>query len=177
MSSSPAFEHEAERTILALLEIVRFEALKRTVGYAAATNLLLVLAERVNALNVCQTARGDRYYVEATLSCPPGTDPRGLLDAMAREISGPIDIDGYEFLLGVRIGAAIAEHGENADTLFGRAERSLAQANEQRKSITIAQPEAGSAFASRLMLMRGLQEPERQPPSKHWSVGTIRPRA
>jgi sensor c-di-GMP phosphodiesterase-like protein len=39
---------------------------------------------------------------------------------------------------------------------------SLAQANEQRKSITIAQPEAGSAFASRLMLMRGLQEAIRE---------------
>lgn len=157
MSSVPAPSPESERTVLALLEIVRFEALKRTVGYAAATGLLLVLAERVAQLPNCRSARGDRHYVEVTLACPQGADLHRELETMARTLGGPIDIDGYEFGLSVRMGAAEAHEDEDMASLFGRAERSLARANEQRKNIAIARPEDESAFASRLVLMRGLQ--------------------
>lgn len=158
MSSVPASLHESGRTALALVEIVRFEALKRTVGYSAATNLLITVADRVSALPDCRSARGDRHYVEVMLDCPEGGALQATLEAMVSAISGPIDIDGYEFNLAVRVGAAEVQPGEDMASLFGRAERSLARANEQRKALIIAAPEDESAFASRLVLMRGLQE-------------------
>ncbi|QJU59709.1 GGDEF domain-containing protein [Sphingomonas sp. AP4-R1] len=154
--------HERDRNALALFEIVRFEALKRTVGYAAAANLLITLADRVSLLPHCRSARGDRHYVEVSLCCPPEADLRAVLEEMASAISGPIDIDGYEFNLGVRMGAAERHEGEDQVALFGRAERALARANERRTSIIIAAPEDESAFASRLVLMRGLQEAIRE---------------
>jgi EAL domain-containing protein (putative c-di-GMP-specific phosphodiesterase class I) len=158
----PATPHQNRRSVLALVEIVRFEALKRTVGYASATNLLITLADRFSALPDCRSARGDRHYVEVMLTCTHDADLRTLLEGMARNISGPIDIDGYEFNLTVRMGAAEAQDGEDMAALFGRAESSLARANEQHKTIAIALPEDESAFASRLVFMRGLQEAIRE---------------
>jgi EAL domain-containing protein (putative c-di-GMP-specific phosphodiesterase class I) len=158
MVSPARLADDTDRSVLALFEIVRFEALKRTVGYAHAADLLLMLAERVQKLPICRFARGDRHYVEAMLECPRDADLLHELDAIARAISGPVDIDGYEFELAVRMGAAEAHEGEDSSTLFGRAESALARANEQRKPIAIARLEDGSAFASRLVLLRGLQE-------------------
>ena len=94
MASPTASPRDSERRVLALVEIVRFESLKRTVGYAAATNLLPMLAEKVRELPMCRSARGDRHYVEAMLACAPGDDLRAVLNDVARAISGPIDIDG-----------------------------------------------------------------------------------
>lgn len=158
MSPVPAPPQPSARKVLALLEITRFEALKRTVGYAAAAGLLELLAERVGKLPECQSARGDRHYVEVMLAAPVGADLEYLLKGIAQAISGTIDMDGYEFGLAVRMGAAEANEGEEMAALFGRAERSLARANERGKAIVIAQPEDESAFASRLSLLRGLQE-------------------
>jgi len=162
MPPYPASPNAPDRSVLALIEIVRFEALKRTVGYAAATNLLPVLAEKVRRLPLCRSARGDRHYVEVMLACPRSEDLLTTLDGVAREISGPIDIDGYEFGLTVRIGAAEAHDGEDMAALFGRAESALARANDQRKPIAIALQEDESAFASRLVFMRGLQQAIRE---------------
>ncbi|MDO6414892.1 EAL domain-containing protein [Sphingomonas sp. BIUV-7] len=162
MVSPATLPPNTERRVLALIEIVRFEVLKRTVGYASATNLLLTVAEKVSDLPGCISARGDRHYVEVMLACTPGADLRAELHAVAGAISGPIDIGGYEFSLCVRMGAAEAHPYEDMAALFGRAESALARANEQHKLIAIALPEDESAFASRLTFMCGLQKAIRE---------------
>lgn len=152
----------SDRAVLALIEINRFEALKRTVGYSAATDMIFHLAERVRAIPECRSARGDRHYVEAMFVLSTDVNATAMLERVADALAETIDIEGYSFALSVRMGAAEAPDGKASDELVGMAERALLRAGEARVTVELASSGDASGFATRLALLRGLQEAIRE---------------
>ena len=142
---------------LGLLEIDRFDALKRTIGYAAATALLDALCAEVPRLVPgCTATRADRRTIELILAHASPEEAQASFLQLTEALARRVEIDGYGFDLSVTVGAADAGDRPVSDELVGTAERALATARDSRLPLMFACAEA-TPREDRLMLMRDLQ--------------------
>jgi diguanylate cyclase len=147
------------RQFLALIEIDRFEGLKRTIGYSAVARIIAALAEgvRVRMANL-QTLRVGRDQIEITFLAESAKQARSLLEGVVAGVSRRIVMDGFGFDLAIRCGLADSGGLPLSDELVGLAERALGLAQRSGSRIAVAESVAAARAADRLSLMRALQQ-------------------
>ena len=143
---------------LALVEIDRFEALKRTVGYAAALRILSTLADTIrDRLPQAHAVRADRAFVEIVFEDGPIESAERRLGHLATSLARRVEIEGYGFDLSLTIGYVETRGEAVSDELVGAAERAMLAARTTIGRIARADADAPIGVVDRLTLMRALQ--------------------
>ena len=98
-----------EADYVAILEVDRFAALRRDIGFRIANAVLAHLAARVaSALDGCEIGRIGRTTLEGAFRAGTRDEARRALERLGRSLSERISVDGVVFDLQVLIGAAAA---------------------------------------------------------------------
>jgi diguanylate cyclase len=95
------------------------------------------------------------------------TDPVGVASRAVRAMNTPMDVDGIPFRLHVSAGVALSpEHGRDLDTLLGRAELAVAEANRRVETVVVYERDTAATKQQRVGLMTelnaALRDPERR---------------
>jgi EAL domain-containing protein (putative c-di-GMP-specific phosphodiesterase class I)/GGDEF domain-containing protein len=153
-SSPPA---PGSRCFLAIAEIDRFGALKRTIGYSLANTLVLGLCRRVEeCLPGAEVGRAGRSSIEFVFQARSIEEARIRMMAIGAALARHVDVAGSSLQLSVTIGVADSNGGPISDELVALAEAALADAQERHLKISFADAEMVKATVGRLSLMRDL---------------------
>jgi predicted signal transduction protein with EAL and GGDEF domain len=92
------------------------------------------------------------------------TDPVGVAARAVRAMNVPMEVNGIPFRLHVSAGVALSpEHGRDLDTLLGRAELAVAEANRQVKTVVVYAPDTATTKQNRVALLTELNAALRDP--------------
>ncbi|MDB5684071.1 MAG: hypothetical protein JWM75_1769 [Sphingomonas bacterium] len=145
------------RSFVAVAEIERFAALRRTIGYSRASALMLASCARLRtALPGSEVARSGRSSIEFVFPARSVADARIKLMAASGVLAQRMDVEGSELSLSVSIGVADSCGAPISDELVDLAEAALAEAQERHLRIVFADPSAANAMIGRLALTRDL---------------------
>jgi EAL domain-containing protein (putative c-di-GMP-specific phosphodiesterase class I)/GGDEF domain-containing protein len=147
------------RSFLAIAEIDRFAALKRTIGYSLANTLIQGLCDRLRTcLPDAEVGRAGRSSIEFVFQARSVNEARIRLMAAAAALSRQVDVEGSQLNLSFTIGVADSGEGPITDELVSLAEAALADAQEQHLKIAFADASTTRATLGRLALMRDLAQ-------------------
>jgi EAL domain-containing protein (putative c-di-GMP-specific phosphodiesterase class I)/GGDEF domain-containing protein len=147
----------AARCFLAIAEIDRFGALKRTIGYSLANTLVLGLCQRVqDCLPGAEVGRAGRSSIEFVFQARSVDEARIRLMAVGAALARHVDVAGSSVQLSVTIGVADSNGDPITDELVALAEAALAEAQERHLKIAFADAAMVKATVGRLSLMRDL---------------------
>ena len=145
-------------TFVAVLEVVRFAQLRRSIGYLIANELMQVVAERlVASLPRAEIGRIGRTSVEFAFAAASPADAESALLAAIIAVQRPIALSGL--VLEVPAIAGVVDAGGQGlrDELVDAAASALAEARKRRVPVAFATAEAGGEDAERdLILIRHL---------------------
>lgn len=155
-TSAPAMA-PGTRCFLAIAEIDRFGALKRTIGYSLANTLVVGLCRRVQeCLPGAEVGRAGRSSIEFVFQARSVEEARIRLMAVGAALARHVDVAGSQVQLSVTIGVADSNGDPITDELVALAEAALADAQERHLKIAFADGAMAGATVSRLSLMRDL---------------------
>lgn len=144
---------------LAIAEIDRFAALKRTIGYSLANTLIGNLCDRVTAcLPGSEVGRAGRSSIEFIFPARSVEEARIKIMAVSAALERQIIIAGSSLRLTVAFGVANSGGDPITDELLALAEGALVEAQERHLKIVFADPATAKETVSRLQLMRDLAE-------------------
>jgi diguanylate cyclase (GGDEF)-like protein/PAS domain S-box-containing protein len=122
------FEHTGSRLAVLYLDLDRFKSINDTFGHAAGDAVLCEFASRIvgckRAGDVAARLSGDEFVLLIEhLESPEVATQLALRVAAVME--PPFSINDHDLMVGVSIGMAIVEAGDDADELLKRADRAL----------------------------------------------------
>lgn len=148
----------AARTFVAVAEVDRFAALRQSIGYRLANQLLAALAERIRSrIDQAEIGRIGRTNIEFAFKAESvGEAQMQLLDAIGA-IEERLTIDDYDFDVTVTIGFADAGSSSIRDELVDRAAAALNAGQGERVKVCFADASVlSNDVQSDLELMRAL---------------------
>lgn len=119
-----------------LLDLDGFKRVNDSLGHAAGDQLLDVIGQRIlNSVRAGETVArlgGDEFAVVVEM-LSTGDDPQLLAERLLSAIATPVDISGREVAVNVSIGIAVAEPGEDGDTVLRNADAAMYSAKSLGK--------------------------------------------
>ncbi|MES2441513.1 MAG: GGDEF domain-containing phosphodiesterase [Pseudomonadota bacterium] len=146
------------RTYVAVVEIDRFAALRQSIGYRLANQMLAALAQRIaQSIATAEIGRIGRVTLEFAFKGASTDDAQRKLLAAIDALERRLIIDDYAFDLSVAIGFADAGNSSIRDELVDQAAAALAAGQAERVKVCFADGEvlAKEGHAD-LILMRQL---------------------
>lgn len=114
--------HDLAPVFVAMLEVDRFAALRRDIGFRLANAVLAGVAGRIQAeLEGCEIGRTGRTSVEFAFRAPDRAAARAALARLGRSLSERIAVEGVTVDLHVLIGAAEVRPGADRDEALDHA--------------------------------------------------------
>ena len=143
---------------VAVLEVVRFAQLRRSVGYSLANALIQAIAARLlTHLPGVEIGRIGRTTVEFAFGGRSAADAEQALLALAERLRAPITVHGLQFALPVLIGVVDAGGRSICDELVDAAASALALARARHVAVAFAVAEpSGDDAAHDVDLIRDL---------------------
>ena len=124
---------------VAIVEVVRFAALRRSLGYALANRLLDILRARIVAtVEGCEFGRRGRTTIELAFDAAGVDAARTTLGALCGVLERRATVDGVSFDLDVAIGFAQAATAGIGEEAVDQAAAALADAIARRSKILFA---------------------------------------
>lgn len=126
-------------TVVAVLEVQRFAALRRLIGYARANALMQSLADRLLALVPgAEIGRVGRTTIEFAFRAGDGPAAEQILADAVAPLGAPLAVEGTEFDLAVLIGAVEVGGRVIGDALVDAAAGALADARTRPPGVAFA---------------------------------------
>ncbi len=137
---NPSTESQlGESTFVAVAEIDRFAALRQSIGYRLANQLLGVLADRIVAtISRAERGRIGRTTIEFAFKARDAGEAQLQLLAAIEALEARVSIDDYSFDLSVAIGFANAGNSSIRDELVDQAAAALHAAQAERVKVCFA---------------------------------------
>lgn len=133
---------DARCTFVGVIEVERFAALRRSIGYGLANRLLEQVAERLaGVLDEVEIGRIGRTSIEFAFRDAQVAAAHGQLLLAAQALEQPIAVDGFDFELSVKIGFADAGRDAIRDELVDQAAAALAAAQAEHVKVAFASGE------------------------------------
>lgn len=111
-----------------LLDLDGFKRVNDSLGHAAGDQLLRVIGDRIqNSVRSGETVArlgGDEFAIVLEMM-RSDDDPQNLAERLLTNIAAPVDLSGREVAVNVSIGIAVAEPGEDDDTLLRNADAAM----------------------------------------------------
>ncbi|MEN3271790.1 MAG: diguanylate cyclase [Actinomycetota bacterium] len=139
---------------IAVVGLDRFSNVNAALGRAAGTEVLRIVARRLEDLGAAAARLGgDEFAVVAM-----GNDARAIGDRVAAVLDQPVEVDGRSVFLTASVGVALAPHdGDRADDLVQHADTAMQHAKERGGSAVLRYAGALRAeVEDRLRLASGL---------------------
>jgi diguanylate cyclase (GGDEF)-like protein len=138
-------ESDGGRTGLLVCDLDLFKAVNDRVGHKGGDELLVRVAERlragVRADDLVARMSGDEFVV--LLTDVDAEDAESVARRLAEDVSRPVLLDGQrEVRPSISIGVAVAEPGEDSDSLFRVADAALYQAKRRGRGSVVVADEA-----------------------------------
>ncbi len=111
-----------------LLDLDGFKRVNDSLGHAAGDQLLRVIGDRIqNSVRSGETVArlgGDEFAIVLEMM-RSDDEPQHLAERLLTNIAAPVDLSGREVAVNVSIGIAVAEPGEDDDTLLRNADAAM----------------------------------------------------
>ncbi len=148
----------APSTFVAIVELERFAALRKSIGYRLANQLLEMLADRVEAAIVsAERGRIGRTTIEFAFNAASVEAATANLQGLVDTLEARLFVDAFSISPTVTIGFADAGQSSIRDELVDQAAAALSAAQAERRKIRFADPAVLSQNGlADLELMRAL---------------------
>lgn len=125
-------ERSAEKVGLLFVDLDRFKPVNDTYGHAVGDALLVLVAQRLNALvrgsDTVARLAGDEFVV-LLAGVAGAADVRRVADGVVAEIARPFDVNGLHLEISASVGVVFfPDHGRDVDTLLHIADQAMYRA-------------------------------------------------
>ncbi len=132
------------RPLIVFTDLDGFKAVNDTHGHEVGDAVLVEAARRldhaVREVDTCGRWGGDEFVLVVELGAESATEK--VIDRLVRAFDAPFVLpDGSEVLVGLSIGATLADGRERVDALVDRADRAMYQAKRERSGPVLLRPE------------------------------------
>ncbi len=143
---------------LGIAEVLRFEGMRRTLGYRQSSAVLDALSGRIaDLLPLAAIGRSNRTSIEFAFAADDAADAEARLAAAVRRLEEPLEIDGLHLALSLRIGFGEVPAGGITDELIDGVTAAIGAADNIGRKVAAARaPGRGRDAGDALQLVHDL---------------------
>jgi diguanylate cyclase (GGDEF)-like protein len=153
-------EARGQAVWLLMIDLDRFKYVNDTLGHHVGDHLLKIVSERLRATvretDIVARLGGDEFVI--ILRSPDSLD-EGVVQRIMDHLSGPIELDGNDYVLTSSIGIAVyPRDGRDSDTLLKNADIAMYRAkNAGRNNFHFYEPEIPKVSMNRIRMEAALR--------------------